>query len=45
MAKDPVCGMNIVWIKYVSKVNEQKVYFSSDQCKKEFHQNPQKYGY
>jgi YHS domain-containing protein len=29
MAKDPVCGMNIVESKagYVSKVNEQKVYF------------------
>jgi len=29
MAKDPVCGMNIVESKaqYVSKANEQKIYF------------------
>jgi YHS domain-containing protein len=47
MAKDPVCRMNIVESKaqYVSKVNKQKVYFCRDQCKREFHQNPQKYGY
>ena len=47
MAKDPVCGMNVDESKtqYTSEINGQKIYLCREQCKKEFDQNPKKYGY
>ena len=47
MAKDPVCGMDVYekTAKYTSEINGKKVYLCREQCKREFDQNPQKYGY
>jgi YHS domain-containing protein len=47
MVKDPVCGMNVdeSQAQYISEVNGQKVYLCREQCKREFDQNPKKYGY
>jgi len=47
MAKDTVCRMNVDESKayYPSEVNGQKVYLCREQYKREFDQNPQKYGY
>ena len=47
MAKDPVCGMDVDESKtqHITEVNGQKVYLCREQCKKEFDQNLQKYGY
>ena len=47
MFKDPVCNMMVDEKKtqYVSEVNGQKVYLCSSNCKSEFEQNPNKYGY
>ena len=47
MAKDPVCGMNVNESKeqHTLEVKGQKVYLCREQCKREFDQNPQKYGY
>ena len=47
MAKDPVCGMNVDESKeqHTLEVNGQKVHLCREQCKREFDQNPQKYGY
>jgi YHS domain-containing protein len=48
MAKDPVCNMMVDEKKarHISEVNGgQKVYLCSAQCKSQFDQNPNKYGY
>lgn len=45
--KDPVCGMMVDERKapQVSKVNGQKIYLCSANCKSQFDQNPGKYKY
>jgi YHS domain-containing protein len=45
--QDPVCRMNVdeSTTQYTSKVNGKKVYLYREQCKREFDQNPEKYGY
>ena len=47
MKRDPGGGMNVdeSTAQYTSEVNGQKVYLCREQCKREFDQNPQKYGY
>jgi YHS domain-containing protein len=45
--KDPVCNMMVDEKKaqHVSEANGQKIYLCSAQCKNQFDQNPNKYGY
>jgi YHS domain-containing protein len=45
--KDPVCNMMVDEKKtqHVSEANGQKIYLCSAQCKSQFDQNPNKYGY
>ena len=47
MFKDPVCNMMVDEKKaqHISEVNGQKVYLCSSNCKSQFEQNPNKYGY
>jgi YHS domain-containing protein len=47
MFKDPVCNMVVDEKKaqHISEVNGQKVYLCSSNCKSQFEQNPNKYGY
>ncbi len=46
MAKDPVCGMEVDEAKAAGSSTHQgkTYYFCSDGCKKEFDENPEKYG-
>jgi YHS domain-containing protein len=45
--KDPVCNMMVDEKKaqHTSEANGQKIYLCSAQCKSQFDQNPNKYGY
>ena len=45
--KDPVCNMMVDEKKaqHVSEANGQKIYLCFAQCKSQFDQNPNKYGY
>ena len=47
MAKDPVCSMNVdeKTAKHTSDIKGKKVYLCSASCKRQFEQNPSKYGY
>ena len=45
--RDPVCNMMVDEKKaqHISETNGQKIYLCSAQCKTQFDQNPNKYGY
>jgi YHS domain-containing protein len=45
--RDPVCNMMVDEKKaqHISEANGQKIYLCSAQCKTQFDQNPNKYGY
>ena len=45
MTKDPVCGMNVDEnnSQYQSQYGGKKFNFCSEQCKKEFDKQPEKY--
>lgn len=45
MAKDPVCGMDVKESGAHHKVfhDGKSYYFCSDQCKQEFHKDPNRY--
>lgn len=43
MAKDSVCGMEVKNTKISSSYKGVTYYFCSENCKKEFEKNPEKY--
>ena len=45
--RDPICNMMVDEKKaqHISEANGQKIYLCSAQCKTQFDQNPNKYGY
>jgi YHS domain-containing protein len=45
MTKDPVCGMNIdeKAAEFQTQVAGKKYFFCSEECKKEFQENPEDY--